>query len=170
MDNSRYRSVCLSALAFRQNSSILQKPLTKHGTNTNEAASSAGGFPVAFNLVSAVASCGDMGSAGRGREGQGRAVGSGGEARWFRTRALRAIGTRLVSDRPRAAPPQPCWVLKMKERPGLSMPFSGACLQGHPACPSQLLGRGEGRQGESNPTGEAPGHCAAHPDEDGRQH
>lgn len=36
MDYRRYRSVCLSALAFRQYSSILLKLLTKHGTNTNE--------------------------------------------------------------------------------------------------------------------------------------
>lgn len=50
MDNSRYRSVCLSALAFRQNSSILQKPLTKHGTNTNKSFKQAD-LPVVFNLV-----------------------------------------------------------------------------------------------------------------------
>lgn len=36
MGYRRYRSVCLSALAFRQYSSVLQKLLTKHGTNTNE--------------------------------------------------------------------------------------------------------------------------------------
>lgn len=51
----------------------------------------------------------------------------------------------------------------MKGTPGISMPFRGAHFQGHPACPSQPLGQGEGHQGESNPTGEASLQCVAHP-------